>query len=239
MEGLEDGIDYDLLMKVINQDVTERGEWAGAPAPVHGLPLVLEKRYPYQKLNGFCFGERENKPPDSDEESKDVKVRNSWYSHKHRSRVYIIEEKGKVGYWLQPEFGGGELDLWLNTIGASRAWSLEAEITATMKLRDLVTPAAFRYYMLTGTFLETSKKSGVTYLFRKLRPTVALTREGEKTKFLASLCLHPLGYYEGSWAGVMTPTDDLTCHLLLMRGDERKFWAKANHHPIWAAQAGI
>lgn len=31
----------------------------------------------------------------------------------------------------------------------------------------------------------------------------------------------------------MVPTDDVIAHLLLMRGDERLFWRRANqHHPL-------
>jgi hypothetical protein len=58
-------------------------------------------------------------------------------------------------------------------------------------------------------------------------------------RFLAALCLHPIGYYEDSWAGVMAPTDDVVAHLMLCRGDEHMFWRRANQHASWEQQAGI
>jgi hypothetical protein len=97
-----------------------------------------------------------------------------------------------------------------------------------------------KYYLLIGMFLETSKRSGVTYLFRKLAPTVA-TKAGpdDEMRVLTTLCLHPIGHYENTPCGVMVPTDDVIAHLLLMRGDEAKFWAKANHHPAWTKAARV
>jgi hypothetical protein len=141
---------------------------------------------------------------------------------------------------MLPEWGGKRLRFWVDTIGASEAWSVAAEVRATETLRGLVTESAWAKYMLTGSFLETSRRSGVTYLFRKLRPTVALRgTKGGDTRILAVLCLHPIGYYEETYAGAMVPTDDVIAHLMLMRGCEPKFWAKANSHPSWSAAAGI
>ena len=98
---------------------------------------------------------------------------------------------------------------------------------------------AFKHYLLTGMFLETSARSGVTYLFRRLRPTIAITTKTGDARVLATLCMHPIGYYEETWAGAMTPTDDVIAHLALMRGDERLFWSRCNQHPAWAPQSGI
>lgn len=95
--------------------------------------------------------------------------------------------------------------------------------------------------MMTGSFLETSQRSGVTYLFRRLRPTLAMrgSLDGSSVHILAALCLHPIGYYSDSFAGTMVPTDDVCAHLLMMRGDEHHFWRKANHHNIHAASSGL
>jgi hypothetical protein len=92
---------------------------------------------------------------------------------------------------------------------------------------------------LAGAFLETSPRSKVIYLFRRCRPTIALVNaRDEKIRILAVLCLHPIGYYANSFAGVMVPTDDVIAHLMLMRADERRFWSKANHHHLWEREAG-
>jgi hypothetical protein len=64
--------------------------------------------------------------------------------------------------------------------------------------------------MLTGHFPEISKRSGVTYLFRRGRPTIALRQDEEVNYALCALCLHPIGYYGDTWAGVMCPTDEVS-----------------------------
>jgi len=99
----------------------------------------------------------------------------------------------------------------------------------------------FKQYLLTGSFLETSERSGVTYVFRKLRPTLALSaRSSDGTmKILCGLCMHPIGYYDGTWAGAMCPTDDVVAHLALMRGDEKMFWRRCNQHPSYQPACGI
>lgn len=97
----------------------------------------------------------------------------------------------------------------------------------------------WRSYILAGTFVETSKRSGVKYIFRKLRPTVALREHEGGLRCIAVLCLHPLGYYQETWCGTLAPTDDVLAHLLMMRGDERKYWAKAEHHRPWETEAGM
>ena len=128
----------------------------------------------------------------------------------------------------------------LDTLRASDAWNIQAEWTALDSLSKLIAPRQFQQYVLTGTFLEHSKRSNVHYMFRKSRPTVALgtTRDGG-LKILACLCLHPIGHYAGSFAGCLVPTDDVIAHVTLMRGDEHKFWGKANQHPSYALESGI
>jgi len=61
----------------------------------------------------------------------------------------------------------------------------------------------------------------------------------ERAYWLCALCLHPIGYYGDTWAGVMCPTDEVIAHLLMMRGSEEKFWANANQHPIDHPAAGV
>jgi|GEM_PF-4166381 hypothetical protein len=79
----------------------------------------------------------------------------------------------------------------------------------------------------------------MTCLFRKGRPTIALRQDEEVNYALCALCLHPIGYYGDTWAGVMCPTDEVIAHLLLMRGSEEKFWANANQHPLDHPAAGL
>lgn len=127
----------------------------------------------------------------------------------------------------------------LRTLGCQPAWGLEQESNAVRLLGSLVSHHQFKQYMLTGMFLETSKRSGVQYVFRRLRPTVALRHENESVRVLACLCMHPLGYYDESWAGAMCPTDDVVAHLTMMRGDEPTFWRRSTQHPAWHPGAGL
>lgn len=136
------------------------------------------------------------------------------------------------------------LGFWLRTMSAADAWSLDAEATARDKLQGLLNERQWRSYDLTGAFFETSPRSKVSYLFRRLRPTVALSPRWDQPgvdsmRCLAVLCLHPVGYYQRSWAGCMTPTDDVIAHLLFMRGDEAGFWGKAVQHDPSEPEAGL
>jgi hypothetical protein len=166
---------------------------------------------------------------------------NSWYSAKRHSTVTIYKVGEKRIYEIEPCYGGPKLDLWLNTLIASDAWTPRMEERALEKLKSLLNERAYNSYLLTGTFIETSKKSKVTYMFRKLRPTVAMVHEAmvDRMKVLSVLCLHPLAYYQRSFAGVHCPTDDVICHLIMMRGDEKLFWKKANHHELYDPEAGL
>lgn len=230
------------LRKLANLAAIEAGEWGGAPIPMDHVRLVMEPRFPFKGLNGLRVGHK----PAAPITDADYTLLNQWFDYRRNCTVFVCREaNGKSRVYFISEGSGQRLSFWLNTLGvaAGHAWDPKTEDRALEKLRSLVTPHAFNCYRLVGGFLETSRRSGVQYLFRKLRPTIALRPDHESDndamKVLAVLCLHPLGYYEQSWAGVMCPTDDVVAHLMLMRGDEHWFWKKSNHHPMWAASAGI
>jgi hypothetical protein len=101
-----------------------------------------------------------------------------------------------------------------------------------------------KQYVLTGMFMETSRRSGLAYIFRRLKPTVVLapsdrSDDSKPLRILACLCMHPIAYYAGSWAGGMCPTDDVIAHLSLMRGDEHMLWRRSNQHPPYLPEAGL
>lgn len=227
------------IRRKAQQLAKSRGEWAGIPIPSSYSRLILEKRYPYPKLNGAMFGDMEPKPPVDD----GAKVVNQWYCQERGVGVLIVEEKdGTRWKTFIPNGVGSRQTYAIKTMGiaSEEVWSIEAETEAMSKLKELVNRQAYKCYFLSGMFLETSPRSKVTYLFRKLRPTLAMRPDKDgNMQILTALCLHPLGYYDGTFAGVMTPTDDVIAVLLMMRGDERKFWSKANHHDIYMASAGI
>jgi hypothetical protein len=210
--------------------------------PIPGEELILEPRHPaaaiYKEID-------EQYATDTDEKHAGAEIINIWYSKKHSSDIVIYRENGVTKWGLIP--GIHHLKHDLTTLGCSVAWSIESESKAIQMLAGLLSHHAFKHYMLTGMFLETSKRSGVTYVFRRLRPTVAIKASTgvrfksveEQMKILCCLCLHPIGYYADSWAGSMCPTDDVIAHLLLMRGDEPMFWKRANQIAPHRPNAGL
>ena len=126
--------------------------------------------------------------------------------------------------------------MYLNTQKACTAYTLEAEEKAMACLKSKITPEQYLKYVMSGTFVEKSKKSGLNYLFRRLRPTIVYRElKNEDTgelefKFIIALCAHAQGYYGGTWAGTLVPTDDVISHLLMMRSNEHMFWKKSTHH---------
>jgi hypothetical protein len=206
------------------------GEWAGVPMPLDGERLSIAPGYPFREAL---------EPHDDDDEplSPGERIRNSWYSKRLRMTVVIYERDGKIERVFLP--GMQRLTHDLHTLGASFAWGVEQESRALQTLATLVKHNTFKQYLLTGTFLETSKRSGLVYLFRKLRPTVALRIKGEHIKALCALCMHPVAYYEDSWGGAMCPTDDVIAHLMMVRGDEPLFWKRCNQHDVHRPEAGL
>lgn len=212
----------------------ERREWAGIPMPLDGKRLVIEPKY----RDGAALSKiGAPEKPEVSEEDKDVKLRNRWRSYVMPGECYIYEEKGKIkGFRERHVHNFGTV---IETLSCSEAWGIEQESNAVQTLGALLPHRMFKTYMLTGMFIETSKRSKISYVFRRLRPTVALSSRGAEMRILACLCMHPIAYYEGTFAGGMCPTDDIIAHLMLMRGDERLFWARSNQHPPGSPLAGL
>lgn len=208
------------------------GHWAGIPMPLgEDHPLVIEPKYP-RAAGLMAIGRKE-----ADESTPDARtIRNRFWSWRRRCDVVVWNEGNRIEWGIDvPK----RIDMELSTLGASYAWGFEQEANAVQLLATLVRHHTFKMYMLTGMFLESSERSGVMYLFRRLRPTVALREEHGRMRVLCALCLHPIAYYQGSWAGAMCPTDDVIAHLQLMRADEPMFWRRANQHPAWRPEAGL
>lgn len=226
-------------------------DWQGIPVMLGpDQPLVLAPGHPMQDLYSQ-LGETAGSElrilvsdgPDPDDEQ----VVNYWVDRRRNREVFILRRAGRayaLAGPLPPDGSMKRLNLWMKTIGAADAWDLDAEHRARESLRAMLTERQWRHYDLTGSFFETSPRSRVTYLFRRLRPTVAMTprwKDGSEDmmRCLAVLCLHPIGYYADSWGGCLVPTDDVIAHLVWMRGDEADFWRHANQHDPAAPQAGL
>lgn len=211
-------------------------EWAGLPLPIEGERLIVEPSYPWAEV--LAPAEPELDPRDEGV----CRVRNEFWSRRYRATIQVLERKdGRIVGSAKPGFNHIGFDL--RTMGCSVAWGVEQEGAAVQLLGTMLRHHQFKMYLLSGMFVETSPRSGVRYVFRKLRPTVALAPwrnpEDEDVRILACLCQHPIAYYEGSWAGAMCPTDDVVAALALMRGDEAMFWKRSTQHQPYRPEAGL
>lgn len=210
--------------------------FAGVPLYFKGDYLVLAKAYP-KKLQAF-YAVMNEKYFLSKRGKKD-KLRNVWFSRSKNQWVYIRESpEGKIYKEID---NGTEERFKLFRYSSDFTTGLnnyEAEVIALEKLKSLVSKSVYQEYFVTGSFYETSKKSDVCYCFRRSRPTIAF-RNFSPPKILACLCCHAVGYYLGSFSGVLAPTDDVVSHLLMMRTDEKMFWKKSTQHQPYSPLAGI
>ncbi len=243
------------LSVAINQLVTERdSEWAGVPMVLPGTGLVLEDRHPWAgkiaDLQRIVDGDvgplgvpREH--PSGADASMLWREVNHWHGRTKSGLtgdiVIMRHADGRTRWGIDPDIMRRNQFQLFGPFEALDAWNLQTECAAMARLETLLTPRMFMCYLLTGQFLETSKRSGLTYVFRRLKPTVVLTphKDPDQIRILTSLCLHPLGFYLGSRCGAMCPSDDIIAHLIMMRADEAKFWQRANQHPPSRPEAGL
>jgi len=235
----------DFWEEAIAPHVKEDRIYAGFPVPVNDRPVTMawsgNNLYAsprltklWQKVVEVTDLLKRNK------EEKEWVIRNQWYSTRLGGRVGILEntKTHKLEFRFHPNVDD-RLLLLTSTISCSaEAWSMNSEIKAMEKLRTHITPTAFKRYFMTGCFIESSRRSHLNYMFRRGRPTLAV-RMGEDAIVLAALCMHPVAYYERTWAGSLVPTDEVIAHLLSMRADEHLFWRKCNQHNPEHPEAGI
>lgn len=225
---------YERLRNALHMVSEMRDHWAGIPMPLEGQRLIIEPKFPGgEELSNIGW-----KPEKELPEFEGVKVRNRFWSWSRRSEIFIFEyADGRVDWGLSR--GVHHFDYDLNTLACADAWGLKQEAEAQKTLSSLVNPRQMKHYLMTGMFLESSRRSGTFYMFRRLKPTVAMKEDNGRMRVRACLCLHPIAYYAGSWAGAMCPTDDIIAHLMLMRGDEHAFWKQSNQHAAYRPEAGL
>jgi hypothetical protein len=233
-------VTWDEVRRALARLMRERGEWAGCPMPTTEFPLTVAPGYPDKDRLEHMFDKPER--PEDDQEER-FHVINSWVTRSTGQCVMVLEsaatgKRRAMKSSRDPVMM--RIALMVNSMGAaSMVFDMQAEALALKLLANHVTDRQFTQFMLLGMFVETSKRSGVSYVFRKGRPTLALKDRGEHTYPLCALCLHPIGFYDKTFVGSMTPTDDVIAHLLLMRGDEAMFWRKANQHALDTAESGL
>lgn len=237
-------IEIPAARKLLRRIEAALNDYAGWPMPLTGLQLAVESRHPDRKMLE-SLGKNKDDEEEEEVDEPIVRFHRGWWDSKRSRFVYYYWQNGrlKVAFKYKHAYVH-RLDILMNTISASRGWDYEAELRAQEKLKELIKPHLFEMYQMMGVFMETSPRSGVTYLFRRLRPTVAMSPQRRQDPdspmvAFATLCLHPVAYYVQSFAGAMVPTDDVIAHLLYMRGDEHAFWKNANQHPPQEDEAGI
>ena len=236
IDTLEAFDDFAPLRNGLRRVAERDGEWAGIPMVIEERKLVIEPNYPHAAAFMAMSGPPEEESPQAD----DIEIRNVFWSTERRAEVAVLKmQDGKVRCIVQRQPHMRRLEHELASLDVSDVWGIEQESKAIYTLASMLRHRQFKQYLLTGMFCERSERSGVHYVFRKLRPTIALSTKTGKTKVLCTLCLHPIAYYEDSWCGAMCPTDDVIAHLALMRGDEAMFWRRANQHPHYRPEAGI
>lgn len=236
---MELDITWDQAHAALAQIAQENDEWCGIPIPPEGESMVVHPSYSYAHIFNNAVpsveGEHTHVCRVEDVESDD-EVRNEWMSARMRSTITIWRKGRKFGHSISCNTTG---TLTLKTMGAYQMWDVEAELRAMESLREKITAAQFKCYILTGAFLWTSPRSHVCYMFRRLRPTIAFGTSTGSVTVLCCLCIHPLGYLRDTWAGVLCPTDNVLAHYLLARSDEHLYWKQSEQHAPYSPLSGI
>jgi hypothetical protein len=171
-----------------------------------------------------------------------IPVRNSWIRMRD-IEVCVVDTKEGPMAW--PRYLAGTrmrkmIDSLRIRAGAQAA---ERELRAMESLKPRLHGGQWDSYVLNGAFPERSNRSGLVYLFRKGFPTLAMSWRGryekEGGRVIAALCMHPYGYYYGTFTGLMCPTDEVIAHLLMMRADEHRFWKSSGQWPAWDTRSGL
>ncbi len=250
-------LDWDRVVAALGVAAESRGEHAGYPVPTEDFALVVEPSHPfYRGLNGMTATNKSDEEIAAEKKAELDKLNaalgvdleqiqevNRWWSWQKNAMVHLWYDKKNNRRWYtfsDPNTSPQRMVFHLNTTAASRVWRLDTEMRAMSRLSTILRPYSYRMYLLTHSFLEQSRRSGVFYYFRRGLPTVALGKQPDGgMEILCTLCLHPLGHYQDTFAGCMCPTDDIIAHLTMMRADEHLYWRKANQHPVWDIRSGL
>lgn len=231
IERIEQVDEISVLRNILRKTAPEIGQWAGIPIPVEGDKLCIVDGHPLKEVLEPKLEEN------SGDSESSFDIVNAWHSRKKDGEVIIYRENGKLGHMVIPS--PRVFDFMIRSTGMAPVWGVEQESKAVESLGQMLRYHRFHSYLITGAFLERSERSGIMYMFRRMRPTLAITMNKPRVEVLAALCLHPIGYYENSCAGAMCPTDDVIAHLTMMRGDEHLYWKRATQHPPWLPNAMI
>ncbi|OGG58434.1 hypothetical protein A2765_05810 [Candidatus Kaiserbacteria bacterium RIFCSPHIGHO2_01_FULL_56_24] len=225
------------VLCVVDESFRERGYFCG-------LPLKTQNDDGPDFVGYHIEGNHSSRKKEAEEASDKPRLINRWKTRDKngdRGYVSIYEKDGKRTHcvtYRDTDMRSRFLRLISTYAARQKSNPASAEKKAQEKLCTLISPNKWDDYVLSDMFIEIGK-SGVMYLLRKGYPTVAFRSEGGKVNMLAALCMHPLGYYQDTFAGAMVPTDELITHLLFIRADEHDLWKRANHHNPEDPMSGI
>lgn len=238
-------VDREEMFREMNRIAEQFGCESGIPFPympsrdedsINDYPLVLADRSPlkFVEINQSLNEAAQRLAV------RGFMIRNSWHRLGDESVSVVRTERGP--YALREPDAGGRLRKILAEFDVRQLTqqSVEAEFKAMESMKSKVNENQYRLYVLCGSFVERSDKSDIHYVFRKGKPTIAISFHGDQGgRVLAALCMHPMGYYAFTHVGLMCPTDEVIAALLMMRGDERRFWAKSGQWHAADPRSGI
>lgn len=240
-----EAIPYEQLYEEVNEVAEQFGCEYGIPIPATGEMgktnyLVMAPGVPLRHIIAGNQIAGRNEGEMHLLERYGVPSVNSWHVVEDKF-VSVIDVQGNRMGWIDRN-EGRRLRKFIQTLGTRMEshLSVEAEERAQRSLKSKITAAQWKCYVLNDCFLERSKRSDLTYIFRKGYPTLVLSHHGsEGGRCIAALCLHPMGFFQFTHAGLMTPTDEVICHLTMMRADEHKFWAKSGQWHVNDTRSGL
>lgn len=150
--------------------------------------------------------------------------------------INILEcRNGGTAYWPTSPTSRRFTALLEGMMLRTGAVTVEAELKAQEALFARLTERQRHSYIVNNAFIELSTRSGVHYMLRKGLPVVAMTGDKRtgRMKILAALCVHGMGYFDGTPAGCLPPSDDVLFNLLLIRSGEHYYWRKCGQYPPW------
>jgi O6-methylguanine-DNA--protein-cysteine methyltransferase len=246
----------DQMFEALNETAEANGAVYGVPVPSIGTNdsgtnlnyhnyLVVARGVPLGltvTVNGLAERRARTEAEMNIGETLRANTRNSWQTLGDQSVCVVDTENGPMA-WIEPDAGVRLRKLMSGmTVRMGSHLTVEAELKAQELLKSKINEAQWRCYVLNDLFLESSPRSDLKYIFRKGKPTLALSFHGAAAKqgrVIAALCLHPMGYYQYTHAGLMAPTDEVVAHLVMMRADEHFFWKKSGQWNAWDTRSGL
>lgn len=243
---------WEEFQAIVNKLALEKfGVEYGIPLPsMHSIerPLIVAKGAPLHHVTQNWMARTEI---EQELVRRHIPVRNSW-TQLGDMDIAIVDTGGQIEgiprFFPWPKYHAGMrlrklLDTTLMRSGTSQ--TAESEFKAMEALKKRINGRQWESYVLNGVFPELSKRSDLHYFFRKGYPTLAVSyhqgfKEGaEGGRVLAALCLHPLGYYQATHCGLMCPTDEVICHLMMMRADEHAYWKNCGQWSVTDPRSGL